>query len=225
MGLHEVVVDSLPLGNLRPFRLPPSLNLHPLAERPVQPFNPVVVSVRFANSYSKYVVQRMEDLKLAKYDRDYDPKSYFPEAIYAYFDDESGIFRIYTTEPLNPWMELPQFSRAAIGSGGIAGTVFLKTAEDYMEHFGLGWKNFSTKAVSHFLWIVMRRISNIDPFSSGIKIYRLGTEKTTELRFDEADDSLSSLTKDIVADLSPVKTKEILDKIDLANILKGLGLG
>jgi hypothetical protein len=46
VGLHKVVVDSLGLGVGRLHRLPSTLNLHPLPQRPIRPLHPIVIRVR-----------------------------------------------------------------------------------------------------------------------------------------------------------------------------------
>lgn len=45
MGLDEVVMNPRPFRERGLHGLPASLNLHPLTERPVETFNPVVVGV------------------------------------------------------------------------------------------------------------------------------------------------------------------------------------
>ena len=45
MGLHEVIVNPRPFRDWSLHGLPTALNLHPLSECPVEPFNPVVVGV------------------------------------------------------------------------------------------------------------------------------------------------------------------------------------
>jgi len=179
------------------------------------------------DAYTQYTEQRIENLKLSRYERNYEPEKYFPAAIFAYFDREVNSFRVFTTAPLKPWIEMKRVKRAAVGSGGDLATVLLKTAEDYMNAFDLNWRNFSPSTLFEFCYVLMDRVTKIDPYSSGFDFWRV-TKDMGLLNLSEKDakdyleGGLATLLKHMADELPADKLKKIIESPKLKELLDSL---
>lgn len=183
------------------------------------------------DEYSKYAAERIETLKLRNLPN-FDIRDYYPEGLVAAFksrrdDPKVGYPSIYQFKTPHPCLNvLPRF-RAAVGSGGDVATVFLKTVEDYIEPFDLSWRDFSSDVISLFVGVLLQRIARIDPYSSGVDVWKLkaDTTETVPLRFDPNTDHLSILLSGMISELSPDKLSEIMKRSRLRDVLRELGFG
>jgi 20S proteasome alpha/beta subunit len=180
---------------------------------------------RVLTSYSKWVVQeRLEDLHLSRYEPSFNPKEYFPEAIFAMRDVRHGYrsFRIFTVDPFGLWIERDN-GRAAIGSGGTAGTVFLQTAENLFANYRLKWTDFKTETIGMILSYLLRRISEIDPYSSGFGMFTLGDKGAIPYFPPSFGDKISNLAEAIYLDAPKSAQAKIKASLPLERIAKLLG--
>ena len=120
-------------------------------------------------SFSDYLGKKIERQHLMNI---YSPErleTWWPEGLYAAYDKTNPAFRIFTfrTPKLSRQEEL--FGRAAIGSGGDIALAFMFAAEELMSAANIErrWKRFSVQTIRQFSWLLLERISRIDPNSSG----------------------------------------------------------
>jgi ATP-dependent protease HslVU (ClpYQ) peptidase subunit len=188
------------------------------------------------DEYGKYAAERIDNLKLRSFPN-FDIRDYYPEGLCAVFKTiprysqenplRLGDYHIYEIKTPHPCLDIVPRHRAAIGSGGDAATVILKTVEEYLEAYGLNWTNFSAKVINQFIGMVLQRIARIDPYSSGIELWTLKpiVTETTPVIFDPQTDHLSYLLPLIIAELPRSKIAEIVRRSNLLDVLKMLGLG
>lgn len=185
---------------------------------------------RLTTDYSRWVVnERIVALKLPVYETGFSARDCFPYAILAMrqptenkkFPDQ---YRIFTVEPLGLWLESHN-GRAATGSGGVAGTVFLKWAEGVMDNFRLKWSKFSTETIGVVLSYLMRRISEIDPASSGFSMFTLNHAGVTPYFPPSYGDSIVNVAEIVYNDLPDDVKDKIKERYSLERWVKLMGLG
>jgi hypothetical protein len=137
---------------------------------------------------------------------------------------------VHVSPPLPPkFVGVPH--RLAVGSGGEAATIFLKSIERIFWIIGLTWTDFSTTLAAQLCRILVRRIADIDPSSSGFLLYRI-TDKTQELyewdifsdmRPDEAHLTVLPRTflKEI-SDIDPKKIEKLVNDYQILSLVKSL---
>lgn len=98
----------------------------------------------------------------------------YPEAIVAGYDEGLSAFVMFKVNPPDSCEEVEYHNlRAAVGTGGDAATVFLKTIEDVMGQQGVEYSELSWRLIAQLSYVLLHRISFIDPHSSGTTILRL----------------------------------------------------
>ncbi len=107
----------------------------------------------------------------------------YPEAVIVGFDEGQDEIRMFDVAPPHPCVEVETKHnlRATAGTGGLAATVFLKTVEDLMAEQHVSYENLSWRLVAQASFILLGRIGNIDPNSSGKVIIRLHKDHSSVL--------------------------------------------
>jgi hypothetical protein len=150
---------------------------------------------------------------------------FYPEAIFAAFEKKQKSNRLFQTAPdlRDPFLEVlsPQ-NRATAGHGGDSATVFLRSAEDVMARMDsklidINWMEFSPRLVSQLCFVLLRRISYIDPYTSGQQIYQLDSLGGREL--DPQKDIFDNAQKSDLTYVT-VLVRTIRKEVDREKILK-----
>lgn len=97
----------------------------------------------------------------------------YPRAIFCAYDINQNRFRIFEMQTPHPCAEVSNLHRATVGSGSVVALAFLKTANDIMRRFSIEWTEQSWKLVAQGSWVLLRRISHIDSYTSGNIAYML----------------------------------------------------
>ena len=100
----------------------------------------------------------------------------YPEGILAVYDESYKQFEIFQFNLPDPCFEVgkhPAPLRATVGSGSLAATVFLKTAEQVLEEVEMTYDDLSETFAAQFSYLILKGVSLIDPYTSGFTFYRL----------------------------------------------------
>ena len=133
------------------------------------------------------------NLEMARRSRTYEIRDEWrPEAVIVGYDEglankrRQGRFVMFEVMTPHPCYEIQSLNmRAAVGTGGIAATVFLKTLEDIMDSVGLTYADLSWRTASQLSAILLNRVSQIDPATSGVTILRLVAHSNKVLKETE----------------------------------------
>lgn len=142
-----------------------------------------------------------------------------PQGIVAGYDEglDGGRYVMFEANPPEPCLEVDQRNmRVAAGTGGIAATVFLKTIESVMDDYGVFYSDLSWKIIAQLSWMMLNRITLIDPNTSGFGLWRIEKDDYHVLR--EADifrkdtppHYVSELLENVLKEIGSAKVWQIL---------------
>lgn len=187
------------------------------------------------DSYCEYVAQRIEKLRLDRIPIFYQPRNYYPQGIFVVYDKNEMKHRLFEIQTPDPCVEVSEFQqRVATGSGGVAATVILKTFENIIgtwpSPYRLQWKDFSTKFIGQMCWILLRRISELDAFTSGFAFYELSANGNRGINYEELfpepgiGKQLPQLVQTALREVPPNTVAAIVGSSGLMEVMRGLGL-
>jgi hypothetical protein len=123
---------------------------------------------------------------------------------------------MFKVNPPHPCLEVEpsKYLRAAAGTGGIAATVILKTIESVMEGYDITYKDLSWKLVAQFSWLLLDRITMIDPETSGFGLYRILEDdyeplETSQL-FTRKSNQISQFLENALTEVGQEKVLKVL---------------
>jgi len=159
----------------------------------------------------------------------------WPEGILGVYDQSESRYRIFQFNAPEPCIEAELAPRAAVGSGGDAATVLMKMTEGFLTQAGieLGWKRFHQKTMRQFIEILLRRVSEIDPYTLGLDIQVLtpqGSEGINQANpvFPEYGKPYKSNLAELIAnafgELSRQMPAFMADRYGLLPVLEKIGL-
>ena len=189
------------------------------------------------DEYGEYIDDRIDKLGMESLP-EFDRHQCYPQGILA-VDDGSTRKRIFQIQTPHPCGEIPQFQhRLCVGSGGEAATILLRVLENIMltwevDHQALTWTHFSWRTVGQFCTILLRRISEIDPYSRGKDIELLHGQGNRTVNYNELFESpkiteqLTEFGLSVVKEVGSVKLLDYLNnpETNFKRVLEALGLG
>lgn len=181
------------------------------------------------DSYCAYIKKRNEDVGILPKDI----SNTYPEGVFAIYDkNDENPYHIFQIQTPHPCIEVDprNHSRAVAGSGSLAAIMILQTIEHEMEKIGVTWKNLSTGLLSQFCSILLRRISQLEPKTSGLTIYRLDQSGYTPLTFGnvfpnrtKGESELMALMKSALREIGKEKLLKLVEIYGLLTLLGDLG--
>jgi len=189
------------------------------------------------DEYGEYIDERIDKLGMESLP-EFDRHQCYPEGILA-VDDGSTRKRIFQIQTPHPCGEIPDFQhRLCVGSGGAAATILLRVLENVMltwevNHQSLTWTHFSWRTVGQFCTILLRRISEIDPYSRGKDIQLLDGGSSRGVPYKEMFDSekipeqLTEFALSVVKEVTPATLFKFFNdpNTNFVRVLEALGLG
>lgn len=180
---------------------------------------------RGIGAYNAEIRSRREDITDPEQRKEFD---YYcrSQAVIAAYDEGLDAFTLFTVSLPHACDELqdPQNLRAATGSGGDPATVFLKTLEDMMESVGLHYSNFSWRTVAQLSVILLNRVSQIDPNTSGTMILRLRKHDYDVLKekdiFPNGRFRLSQFSENVIKEVGRERVFKLLDDWKMNDVLR-----
>ena len=178
---------------------------------------------RGIEAFNTEIFRRNKATLLTRSEIDYNQ----PEAIIAGYDEGLESFAIFQVSPPDPCDQIAH--RAAVGTGGTAATVFLKTIESLMEDYRIRYTDLSWQLIGQLSFILLSRVSFLDPNSSGATILYL--EKDSNAIVDPSalfpkgtsPNFLSAFTERVIEEVGIEKVDRFLKDWKLKDLLKGLG--
>ncbi len=183
------------------------------------------------DSYSAYLKEKIETQGLNKLYSYADMKEFWPQGILGVYDKSQSQYRIFEFQAPSPCLEVELFPRAAVGSGGDAALVLMKTIEELMDELGItgGWKRFPARVVRQFEDILLYRISRLDYFSYGTDIRVIEKEASYGIAPSEPIFTNPNKTRQVgefiqssLFELSLAQVKYMLQKLGLLDFVMGL---
>jgi hypothetical protein len=157
------------------------------------------------------------------------PDYCYPEAVIAGYDEGLERFVMFEVRPPHPCIEAEHdYMRATAGTGGISATVFLKTVEYVMAVAGVKYTDLSWRLVAQLSYLLLRRVTLIDPASSGATLYHVVEGNYNRITYGDIFDKPSSpaiaqFSERVIEEVGIERMLKLFSKWKLLDFLQGLG--
>jgi 20S proteasome alpha/beta subunit len=186
---------------------------------------------RINNGLNAYNAEVMERNKTSGLTWQEQRENCYPEGVIAAYDESYQSFKIFQFNLPDPCFEVGSHIsplRAAVGSGSLAATVFLKTVEQVLDEVEMTYEDFSANFIGQLSYLILKGTSVIDPYTSGTNLYDIDKRNHSFIDnrelFNTKGRELAEFLETAYKEIGKESLMKVITSRDLMGFFHSLGL-